>query len=167
MVTHNANVNQTDEDGRTALIAASYMGHSEIIEYLLDNGAEIDHQDADGRTALSVAALCVPNRGSVKVVNILLEKGAFVDHQDKDGMTPLLVAAFEGHRLVYIWKWAQPKWGASYYESYIVAEMFASCFWNLKPMSIMQTTLVEHRYGLLPVWVILLWLSFFSSGVVT
>ncbi|KAK6633628.1 hypothetical protein RUM44_004235 [Polyplax serrata] len=98
LVTHNANVNQTDEDGRTALIAASYMGHSEIIEYLLDNGAEIDHQDADGRTALSVAALCVPNRGSVKVVNILLEKGAFVDHQDKDGMTPLLVAAFEGHR---------------------------------------------------------------------
>lgn len=81
------------------MIAASYMGHSEIVEHLLDNGAEIDHEDADGRTALSVAALCVPNNeGYSKVVNILLERGAFVDHQDKDGMTPLLVAAFEGHR---------------------------------------------------------------------
>lgn len=99
LVSHKANVNQTDDEGRTALIAASYMGHSDIVEHLLDNGAEINHEDADGRTALSVAALCVPNNeGYAKVVNILLERAAFVDHQDKDGMTPLLVAAFEGHR---------------------------------------------------------------------
>lgn len=103
LVAHKANVNQTDDEGRTALIAASYMGHGEIVEHLLDNGAEINHQDADGRTALSVAALCVPNsEGYAKVVNILLERGADVDHQDKDGMTPLLVAAFEGHKWVQL-----------------------------------------------------------------
>lgn len=44
------------------------MGHSEIVEHLLDSGAEIDHADMDQRTALSVAALCVPsNHGYAKV----------------------------------------------------------------------------------------------------
>lgn len=53
-------VNRTDCEGRTALIAAAYMGHAEIVEKLLDFNADINHQDSDGRTALSVAALCVP-----------------------------------------------------------------------------------------------------------
>lgn len=65
---HEADVNRTDDEGRTALIAAAYMGHSEIVEHLLDYGAEINHADSDGRTALSVAALCVPsNHGYTKV----------------------------------------------------------------------------------------------------
>lgn len=75
------------------------MGHAEIVEHLLDKGAEINHEDADGRTALSVAALCVPaSEGHSSVVSLLLERGSEVDHKDRDGMTPLLVAAFEGHR---------------------------------------------------------------------
>lgn len=78
------------------------MGHAEIVEHLLDNGANVNHADADGRTALSVAALCAPsNHGYATVVSILLDRGASVDHQDREGMTPLLVAAFEGHRQVY------------------------------------------------------------------
>jgi len=68
LVAYKADVNHTDEEGRTALIAASYMGHSEIVEHLLDNGAKLDHEDVDGRTALSVAALCVPHsEGYLKV----------------------------------------------------------------------------------------------------
>jgi ankyrin repeat protein len=68
LLRHGAGVNRTDDEGRTALIAAAYMGHSEIVEHLLDFGAEINHEDADGRTALSVAALCVPaNEGYAKV----------------------------------------------------------------------------------------------------
>lgn len=84
--------------GRTALIAAAYMGHSEIVEHLLDCGADINHADADGRTAISVAALCAPRTPGTSVVAILLERGGCVDHKDKEGMTPLLVASFEGHR---------------------------------------------------------------------
>lgn len=74
------------------------MGHSEIVEHLLDHGADINHADADGRTALSVAALCAPRNPGVNVVQTLLERGASVDHKDKEGMTPLLVASFEGHK---------------------------------------------------------------------
>uniref|UniRef100_A0A8C6ZNA3 Ankyrin repeat domain-containing protein 50 n=1 Tax=Nothoprocta perdicaria TaxID=30464 RepID=A0A8C6ZNA3_NOTPE len=74
------------------------MGHKEIVEHLLDHGAEVNHEDVDGRTALSVAALCVPaSKGHASVVSLLIERGAEVDHCDKDGMTPLLVAAYEGH----------------------------------------------------------------------
>lgn len=81
------------------MIAAAYMGHAEIVEHLLEAGANINHADADGRTALSVAALCAPsNHGYATVVSTLLDRGAEVDHQDKEGMTPLLVAAFEGHK---------------------------------------------------------------------
>lgn len=61
-------MNKTDCEGRTALIAAAYMGHSDIVETLLEFKADIDHQDNDGRTALSVAALCVPiSEGYTKV----------------------------------------------------------------------------------------------------
>lgn len=85
------------------MIAAAYMGHTEIVQQLLDHDAEINHADNDGRTALSVAALCVPaSEGHARVVSLLLERGTEVDHRDKDGMTPLLVAAFEGHSEVIL-----------------------------------------------------------------
>lgn len=68
-------MNHTDDEGRTSLIAASYMGHAEIVEHLLEHGAELDHQDVDGRTALSVAALCVPHsEGYLKVSGITFHK---------------------------------------------------------------------------------------------
>jgi ankyrin repeat protein len=76
-------------DGRTALIAAAYMGHAEIVQDLLNYNADVNHQDKDGRTALSVAALCIrTSEGHEKVVGLLLENGAEVNHQDHDGMTP-------------------------------------------------------------------------------
>lgn len=84
------------------MIAAAYMGHSEIVDHLLDYGADINHADADGRTALSVAALCAPRTPGVSVVSTLLERGATVDHKDKEGMSPLLVASFEGHRYLLL-----------------------------------------------------------------
>ena len=61
-------VNKTDCEGRTALIAAAYMGNADIVETLLEYNADINHEDSDGRTALSVAALCVPiSEGYTKV----------------------------------------------------------------------------------------------------
>lgn len=44
------------------------MGHSSIVEYLVEFGADVNHEDIDGRTALSVASLCVPaSEGHLKV----------------------------------------------------------------------------------------------------
>lgn len=86
-----------DSEGRTALIAAAYMGHVEIVKLLICHGADVEHADIDGRTALSVAALCIPaSQSHVDVVAALIEHGAIVDHMDKNGMTPFCVAAYEG-----------------------------------------------------------------------
>lgn len=75
LLENGADPNARDAEGRTALIAAAYMGHSEIVSVLLEYGADINHQDSDGRTALSVAALCVPaNEGYAKVRNFFQGK---------------------------------------------------------------------------------------------
>lgn len=52
LLSHGADVNKTDLEGRTALIAAAYMGHTEIVNHLLDHGADIDHADSDGMQIL-------------------------------------------------------------------------------------------------------------------
>lgn len=100
------------------------MGHYEIVEILLENGADVNHADVDGRTALCVSALC-GSSGYSRVISILLEYHANADQQDNgmsqiysysriksseildylyrvifnnlDGMSSLLVSAFEGN----------------------------------------------------------------------
>lgn len=96
LITAGADVNSVDKQGRTSLIAASYMGHYEIVEILLENGAEVNHLDIDGRSALCVAALC-GSSGYSRVISILLDYHANADQQDNDGMSSLLVSAFEGN----------------------------------------------------------------------
>lgn len=72
------------------------MGHYEIVEILLENGANVNHLDIDGRSALCVAALC-GSSGYSRVISILLDYHANADQQDNDGMSSLLVSAFEGN----------------------------------------------------------------------
>ena len=48
--------NTADQEGRTALMYASYDGRTEIIKYLLGNGAEVNLKDNAGRTALMMAS---------------------------------------------------------------------------------------------------------------
>ena len=84
-------MNQTDGEGRTALIAACYMGHTEAARELLVWGADVELQDQDGRTALSVAVTC-ESVSAVKLVHLLLEHQANPNQADRDGLTPLLIA---------------------------------------------------------------------------
>ena len=48
-------VNETKEDGRTALHAAAYMGWNSVIEFLASKGANLDAKDIYGQTPLTVA----------------------------------------------------------------------------------------------------------------
>ena len=49
-------VNDTDNnDGDTALTLASFYGHKEACQLLLDNGTDVNHIDKYGDTALSLA----------------------------------------------------------------------------------------------------------------
>jgi len=58
--------------GTTPLIVAARYGHKDIVQILLENGANIDHQDNYGQTALMYAA----NFGLKDVVQLLLDRGA-------------------------------------------------------------------------------------------
>lgn len=63
-------INEKDDFGRTALLWAVENNHQEVVELLLEIGADGDLQDHSGQTALFRAAW----RGWGKVVESLLVK---------------------------------------------------------------------------------------------
>ena len=48
-------VNASNQDGRTALAAAAYLGANSLIELLVDKGADLNAKDRYGQSALSIA----------------------------------------------------------------------------------------------------------------
>uniref|UniRef100_A0A8C9WVF7 Uncharacterized protein n=1 Tax=Sander lucioperca TaxID=283035 RepID=A0A8C9WVF7_SANLU len=84
-----ADVDGCDAEGRTALRAAAWGGHEEIVLTLLDYGAQVDKADSKGRTPLIAAAYM----GHHEAVEILLDHNAEVNLADGDGRTALSVAA--------------------------------------------------------------------------
>ncbi|RYP68603.1 hypothetical protein DL771_006575 [Monosporascus sp. 5C6A] len=71
--------------GQTLLSWAVEKGHKEIVQLLLDKGAEIDLKDSKSRTPLSWAA----GKGHKEIVQLLLDKGAEIDSKDSSSRTPL------------------------------------------------------------------------------
>ena len=55
-VASGADVNATDADGWTALMAAADKGNTEVVAFLVDRGADIHRKDRCGTTALMAAA---------------------------------------------------------------------------------------------------------------
>lgn len=123
LIAEHENVNQLDDDGRTALHfavscevvdalaragadlesrdysgwaplhQAARRGRSGAVEALLNFGVAVDARDAKGRTPLHKAAL----RGYEEIVKILLKHGADPSAIDEDGNTPLAWAVAQGH----------------------------------------------------------------------
>jgi ankyrin len=108
--------NQKDRRlGRTPLFWAAQRGDRQLVELLLDSGADATAQapsysepsnvvtgpevfggrnkKEQGETPLHVAAAA----GHVEVVRILLDRGAKIDARDEDDRTPLLAAVGSGH----------------------------------------------------------------------
>lgn len=74
-------INQADEAGMSALHWASSRGHHEIVEILLDKGADVNFQGGIYGTALCAAS----SRGHTSIVQILLDKGADVNAKGGEG----------------------------------------------------------------------------------
>ena len=55
LVENGADANAKDDNGRTALMDASYNGHLEIVKYLVENGADVNVKNDQGKTALDIA----------------------------------------------------------------------------------------------------------------
>lgn len=65
-------INVTTSDYLTGLHEATICGNAQLVEYLLNNGADINCCDYEGWTPLHAAA----SLGKVKIVQLLLEYGA-------------------------------------------------------------------------------------------
>jgi ankyrin repeat protein len=70
------------------LIEASWFGRTEIVEKLLNEGANVHAKDEDGYTALMMAS----ENGHTEIVEKLLEGGANVDEKHDNGNTALIYA---------------------------------------------------------------------------
>ena len=63
-----------DQTGFTPLYDAAYKGHKDVVQLLLDRGAEPNMTDQNGMTPLSHAI----QRGHTDIANILTENGGTV-----------------------------------------------------------------------------------------
>jgi len=95
LLDNNAQVNQGDKSGKTALHWAAEKGHAGIVDKLLNiQGIDVNKADDFGWTALHLAA----EKGHAGIVDKLLNiQGIDVNKVDNNGWTALHRAAREGH----------------------------------------------------------------------
>lgn len=87
LVAHGANINAQNKDGHSALHRACELNaSSEVIEYLLDNGADIELMSVSGKTPLY---LSVENRNLLPI-KTLISRGADIETRDVHGITPFM-----------------------------------------------------------------------------
>jgi len=85
-------VNVRDKVGATPLHQAAQRGASQMVEVLLDHGAEIEARDNAGSTVLHYCNV------DSTVADLLIKAGAAIDAQDKKGRTALHRAVAHGSR---------------------------------------------------------------------
>jgi ankyrin repeat protein len=96
LLARGADVNLKDKFGWTPLHFAAESADVNIIELLLDKGAEVNAKDDEaGFTALHHAV----RLGKRNVAELLITRGADVNVKDKQGHTPLYVAAGYDYQL--------------------------------------------------------------------
>ncbi len=69
MIEHNASLDETDNVGQTALQMAAVRGNFEVVQFLVEKGANITSLDKDGLNALQVAE-------NEKIASYLIDQGA-------------------------------------------------------------------------------------------
>ncbi|KAA3681374.1 ankyrin repeat domain-containing protein 17 [Paragonimus westermani] len=86
---------QVDRTKDTALSIACCHGMLEIVEELLNRGANKEHRNISDYTPLSLAA----SSGHVEVIQLLLRHGAEINSRtgSKLGISPLMLASMNGH----------------------------------------------------------------------
>ena len=83
-----ADPNARDNDNLTPLIRAAIEGHGEMVQLLLERGADIE-TTFEGNTALIEATL----QNNHEIVKLLIQNGANMEARTKDGHTALHLAA--------------------------------------------------------------------------
>lgn len=83
------NLRQESSGATVLIIASSYAGYEDFVEYLILHGSEVNLKDNNGKTALIWAA-----SSSVESARILISHGAKVNEKANDGMTAFIQAVF-------------------------------------------------------------------------
>ncbi len=83
------NVKQLSTGSTVLMLACSYFGYEDMVEYLILNGADVSVTDDNGKTALIWAA-----SNSLESAKILISRSADVNAIANDGMTPFLQSVF-------------------------------------------------------------------------
>ena len=83
-------IDELDSYQRTSLIWASFYNNTDLLKWLIDNGANINHQDRNGFSALHL----IGKRQNYEVAVILTNKKADLELKDCNGNTPLMDAIF-------------------------------------------------------------------------
>ena len=92
-----ADVNMTDDHGRSALHLAVQCNSDDCVAELLRRDADVTCEDERGATPLHVAAA---RPASNEVLKLLLVSSADLNATDRSGWTPLHHAAIRGHECV-------------------------------------------------------------------
>lgn len=83
------------QHGQTALMLAGSHGRLEIVQLLVEAGADLNIRDEDGSSVL----MCAAEHGQVEIVKYLLTlPDTDIFAKDNDGLTALAVAMEAGHR---------------------------------------------------------------------
>ena len=89
----NISINLPGLRGTTYLGWAAYNGHTDTVNALLDQKAEINQGNASGQTPLYLAAC----KNRARVAELLLERKANPTIPSQSGFTPVVVATDRGH----------------------------------------------------------------------
>jgi uncharacterized protein len=85
-------LNQSGENGDTALMKATRLGNYSVVQELISAGADINSRNNDNNNALWFA--CFGNH--YELINLLLEMKINIDNQNDNGATVLMYAASAG-----------------------------------------------------------------------
>ncbi|WP_188995076.1 ankyrin repeat domain-containing protein [Paenibacillus nasutitermitis] len=88
-----ADINATDGNGRTAVLAASRNQHTETVKVLIQKGADINLRD----NSLDNVLLYAGASGYLDIVRLAIEAGADTKLTNRFGGTALIPASDRGH----------------------------------------------------------------------
>ena len=90
-------VGERDENGFTPLLAAAYLGHTEVCQLLLAGNSDVGERTKKGLTPLLLAV----QKGHTEVCELLLAAGSDVEERPPNTQdTPLHYAAIYGHERI-------------------------------------------------------------------
>jgi len=96
LLKNNANINEKNNDGWTALMLSSQHSNKksklETVKLLLEHGANINEKEKDGWTALMMASRYSNTTSNLETVKLLLMHGANINDKHNYGKTSLTLA---------------------------------------------------------------------------